>query len=136
MNGQPPGVVLLIEDHADSREMYADVLGASGFDVLAVESGADALAQASLHPPSLVITDMRMPGTITSLDICRHFAEARVPVIVVTGVSPGPEQDAAREAGCALLVMKPFGPDKLVSVVQRLLAVNASEAQTPNAMHR
>lgn len=118
-------VVLLIDDHADTREMYAHMLSASNFDVLGAEDGADGLAQASRHPPSIVVTDLRMPGEVSVTDLCRHFQAIDVPVIVITGVSPGPEHDDARRAGCALLVMKPFGPDELLIEIRRILRLDA-----------
>jgi CheY-like chemotaxis protein len=118
--------VLLVEDNIDNREMYTDMLCASGFDVLAAENADAALAQTSARAPSAVVTDMRMPGTRTALDLCRHFSRLHVPVIVLTGVSPGEEQDAARRAGCALVLMKPLAPDALVAHVQRLVSVPSS----------
>ena len=115
-------VVLLIEDHADSRELYVQMFHAYGFAVIEAADGAHALADASACAPSIVVTDMRMPGSVSAAEVCRHFAAVKVPVVVITGVRPGPEQDAVRDAGCALLMMKPLSPDALLTEVRRILA--------------
>jgi DNA-binding response OmpR family regulator len=121
MTKSSPPVVLVVEDHADTREMYAQMLSASGFDALDAANGEDGLTKAATHPPSIVLTDLRMPGDVSALDVCRHFRAKGVPVIVMTGVGPGPEQDEARRAGCTLLVMKPLAPNDLVRHVRDLL---------------
>lgn len=126
MSGSNRPVVLLVDDHADTLEMYSHMLAGSGFDVVAADNAATALAQASSRPPSAVITDMWMPGSVTALDLCRHFTALGIPVVVLTGVGPGHEHAAAREAGCASLVMKPFGPDALVTEIRRIIRVSPS----------
>ena len=113
--------VLLVEDHLDNRDMYSLMLRSLGCSVIEAANGDEALAQASAHRPSIVVTDLRMPGTVTSLDVCRHFAAIGVPVIVVTGVTPGPEHDEIKGAGCAAVLVKPVTPDALVAEIHRVL---------------
>ncbi len=58
--------ILVIDDDATMRELLPLLLGAEGYLVLTAESGEDALALlASLEPaqlPSVVLTDLKMPG--------------------------------------------------------------------------
>lgn len=127
-------VVLLVEDHEDTREMYALMLGASGFSVHEAPNPSDALALAHEHPPAVVVTDLRMSGAVTAATLCEHFRTQGVPVIAVTGVTPGAEQDLLREAGCAEILLKPLTPPDLVVAVQRVLGAHASYANqsSPN----
>jgi two-component system, chemotaxis family, chemotaxis protein CheY len=121
-------VVLLIDDNADSRGMYALMLADSGFEVLQAEDGVEALALAAVRLPAVAVTDLRMPGTVSAVDLCRQFRDLAVPVIALTGVGPGDEHDAMRHAGCAEILMKPLSPDELIAAITRVLAPDRSRA--------
>ena len=123
-----PSLVLLIDDDADTREMYAVMLANSGFEVLQAEDGVEALALAAERRPTVAVTDLRMPGPITAVDLCRQLRELNVPVIALTGLDPGAEHDAMRKAGCAVVLMKPLIPDQLVAEIRGVLASDASRA--------
>jgi two-component system, chemotaxis family, chemotaxis protein CheY len=128
MTSSAPPVALLIDDNADSRGMYALILADSGFEVLQAEDGVQALALAAERLPTVAVTDLRMPGTVSAVDLCRQFRELDVPVIALTGVGPGDEHDAMRHAGCAEVLMKPLSPDALVAAITRVLAPHRSQA--------
>jgi two-component system chemotaxis response regulator CheY len=123
--------VLVVEDDEDSREMYRLMLTSSGFDVIQAENGADALAKAITHLPSIVLTDLKMAGDVTAVDVCRHFAAVGVPVIAITGVSPGREHLDIRSAGCAAVLLKPVAPDVIISEVKRILMSPRAPSNQP-----
>ena len=50
-------LILLVEDHVDTRQMYAEFLG-MGFEVLTAPDGEQALEALRLHRPDLLITDL------------------------------------------------------------------------------
>jgi DNA-binding response OmpR family regulator len=55
-----------------------------------------------------------------------------VPIIVMTAVGAGPEQEAVQNAGCTTVLMKPFGLSSLIADMNRLLEVHAeSNRSTP-----
>jgi CheY-like chemotaxis protein len=121
-------LVLLIDDNADNREMYALMLASCGFEVVQAQDGVEALALAADRVPAVAVTDLRMPGEVSAADVCRHFGQLHVPVIAVTGVVPGHEHDTMRRAGCASVMMKPLAPDRLVSEITRVLTPRVSRA--------
>src|SRR5215217_7621340 len=96
-------LVLIVDDHQDTREMYAYALLADGYEVIQAENGADAIVAATGLLPDVVVSDMRMPGSVTTVDLCRHFTPLGVKVMVVTGVSPGEEHQAVKDAGCIVI---------------------------------
>ncbi len=114
-------VVLLVDDHADTLTMYAEMLRFSGFDVLQAADGAEALALGADTRPSIVVTDLRMPGRVSAEEICRHFAATGIPVIAVTASVKTREHDAIRAAGCGVVLLKPLTPDRLISEIRRAL---------------
>jgi CheY-like chemotaxis protein len=94
----------------------------SGFVVIEADSGAEGLLLGSATPPSVVVTDVRMPGSVSSAELCRVFARRGVPVIAVTAAhGSGSFHDEIRAAGCAAVLLKPLPPDRLLQEIQRLL---------------
>ena len=56
------GACLLVEDDDDNRELMAEVLAASGYEVLSAASGREGLKTLSEHSVDVVVTDVGMPG--------------------------------------------------------------------------
>jgi CheY-like chemotaxis protein len=98
--------------------MYALFLASAGVDVVQAQSGADALALVATRLPAVAVPDLRMPGSVTAADVCRKLGNLDVPVIALTGVSPGEEHNAIWRAGCASLMMKPVTPDQINRVLR------------------
>jgi CheY-like chemotaxis protein len=97
-------IVLLVDDHADTRDLFAQIFSLSGFSVWEADDGAAALARTAAGLlPSVVVTDLRMPGRVSASELCRRFTERGVPVIALTGLGPGPELDEMQAAGCCAI---------------------------------
>ena len=73
--------VLLVEPHADTRELYHLGLTAAGFDVRTADDAASATVAFVSHAPTVVVTEMRRPDWS---DLLTGFAAAGVPVIALT----------------------------------------------------
>jgi CheY-like chemotaxis protein len=118
------GLVLLVEDHADSRDAFRTVLEFEGYRVVAVEDGADALAYLeSGERPCAVILDLLMPR----LDGWQFLAELRrlpdasdIVVIVLSGTNRSPSETAA-ELGLPVeqCFLKPCDPAAVVGALRR-----------------
>src|SRR4051794_11515915 len=82
--------VVLIDDHADSREMAAEVMRMAGFEVLEFASAEEALESIALNVPDAIVTDISLPGMDGREVAIRVKGEPRtkhVPLIAVTGRS-------------------------------------------------
>ena len=55
-------LILLVDDFADNREMYADYLTFSGFEVAEAADGIEALEMAFALRPDLIVMDLSLPG--------------------------------------------------------------------------
>ncbi len=119
-------LVLLVDDDRECREMYARALRTAGFEVAEAHNGNQALAKASEHAPSIVVTDLALPG-IDGYQLTRRLRHQpgteHVPIIAVTGYG-GFMEDTQRAltAGCDAVLTKPCVPDRLIEEVERLLA--------------
>lgn len=59
---RPRPVVLLAEDHDDTRRIYGLILRHYGFEVEEASSGEEAIELAKSRRPSLVLMDIGLPG--------------------------------------------------------------------------
>ena len=119
------GTILTVDDSATVRQMVSFTLTAAGYNVMEAGDGQDALAK--LNQPvslSMVVTDLNMPvmdgiGLIERLRA--HPNYKYVPIVVLTTESETAKKQAARSAGATAWIVKPFRPEQLVAVVQKVL---------------
>src|SRR5687768_16141835 len=81
--------VLVVEDHADSRELLAEFLEALGYEVDVAGHGLEALERLRGAPlPAVMVLDLMMP-VMSGWELMRHVREdpalRSLPVVVVSG---------------------------------------------------
>ena len=111
--------VLLVEDHADTRQMYAEFLGIE-FEVLTAANGDEALGTMRANPPDLIVTDLSLPGMDGFELIARVRSDASlqsIPIICLSGYGGHEHEQRARAAGCDRILQKPCMPDELAAIV-------------------
>jgi CheY-like chemotaxis protein len=107
------GRVLIVDDEADVRALMQTALERVGFEVVSVESGADALAYLARDTPSLILLDLAMNDVsgwevLTALRQHPHFGSFKVAVVSGTQ-SPIPKW--------ASYLRKPFRIDALLALL-------------------
>jgi CheY-like chemotaxis protein len=119
----PRRTVLLAEDHADTRMFYAELFRTS-FDVIEAGRGDQALELARQRKPSLIVTDLSLPG-ITGIELARALkqdaATAKIPIICLSGYADQETSDAVAASGIDRLLVKPCLPDDLLAQASQLL---------------
>ena len=113
----------------DSRDIYAEYLRLSGWEVEDVTDGEEALAVAATFGPHVIVMDVGMPaldGLETTRRLKRDARTRHVPVVCVTSYTHR-EHDALR-AGCAAFVPKPCEPAALLALIERMVAQPAPSA--------
>lgn len=114
--------VLVVEDDPDSREVFSEVLRAQGHRVIAVGSGASAMAY--LHSqkcPSVILLDMLMPEMDGWQFRRAQQADpelARIPVVVVSALRT--VEKSAMRFGAAAFLAKPVSPEDLIGAIDRV----------------
>jgi CheY-like chemotaxis protein len=104
--------ILVVEDEDVLRDLLVEELRDGGYEVVAVDSLSDAIAEATSQPVDLVLLDLALPdgSGIGSLDMFKS-AHPDIPVMVLTGLPADPRlEEAARTRGAVefLSKMKPF----------------------------
>lgn len=110
--------ILLVEDEPMILFDLADYLTDAGFEVITADNADAALPH--LPSVSLVITDVRMPGSIDGIGLARHVKaqHPNVPVILLSGEATARPVSKLADAR----VSKPFDGQALVATIKRLTA--------------
>ena len=132
LSTQAQPVVLVADDHEDTRMMLRELLTINGFVVIECEDGLKALAEARRTIPDLVLLDGRLPS-LNGLDVARALrgcAEGvNVPIVFVSGDDNS--TDKAIAAGCNSALLKPVDPLDLLAIVRDLSRPASRSASKP-----
>ena len=119
--------VLVVDDEIDAMEIIAAYLEAQGYSVSAATNGEDALAIAGVMPPTILITDIRMPHMDgNSLVKALRARNPGMPVIVMTGHPGDAERPVDDDDGADAPVMvmpKPLDLQELLGILDELAEV-------------
>jgi CheY-like chemotaxis protein len=134
-----PPIVLVVDDHPDTLEMYGAMLQSEGFWVARASGALEALEYAQDLHPDAVIADLGLPGPMNGADLIRELgADAvlgDVPVLAVTGRAPKHMPSLAGLKMSALL-LKPVAPVTLVSrlraAIEHSATLRARSAEASN----
>jgi DNA-binding NarL/FixJ family response regulator len=112
--------VLIADDHPLTREALSGLLVANGFDVVGqAGDGAEAVAQAGVLQPDLVILDLTMPGVdgLTALPRVREAAP-NTAVVVLTAAEDDTNLLTAIRLGAAGYLLKNEPPERIVDFLR------------------
>ena len=116
--------VLLVDDYPDAREMYAEYLDFSGFEVIEAANGMEALQRAVDTAPDIILMDLSLPvmdGWEATRRLKADARTAEIPVVALTGHALAGISEGARKAGCDAFVTKPCLPEDLVKEIRKVL---------------
>jgi two-component system, OmpR family, phosphate regulon response regulator PhoB len=127
--------VLVVEDERDIAALVAYHLTKEGYRVRTAGAGAEALEEATMERPDLVVLDLMLPG-LSGFDVLyelrRHEETAEIPVIVLTARRDEVDRIRGLELGADDYLSKPFNPQELVlrvrAVLRRVQAPAVGEA--------
>jgi two-component system, cell cycle response regulator DivK len=118
-------LVLLAEDFEDARDLYRDYLEFSGFTVHTANNGREAVQQALMLQPDLILMDASMPvldGWQATRELKANPATRHIPILALTAHAFNDARQQANAVGCDGFVTKPCLPDELVARVRQTLA--------------
>lgn len=117
--------ILVVEDSRVVRTMVQLSLEEQGFAVASAENGRAAVALLEAFRPHLVLTDYEMPemnGVELAHEIRRRSDLADIPILMLTARDGRSEEIRASSAGVDSFVEKPFTNEKVIVIVEKLLA--------------
>ena len=109
------------DDDVLVRDVVGRYLGRAGYQVTVAGDGEQALREAELTPPDLVVLDLMLPG-LPGLEVCRRMrAAGPVPVVMLTALGEEEDRILGLEMGADDYITKPFSPRELVLRVGSVL---------------
>lgn len=115
--------VLTVDDSRTMRDMVSFTLKNSGFEVAEAEDGVDALKVAKDQTFDLIITDVNMPnmGGIELVKALRLDEKFKfIPILILTTEGDAQKKQEGKDAGATGWIVKPFNPEKLIQVVNKV----------------
>ena len=114
--------IVVIDDDASMRKALDNLLKSVGFEVELFASPQEFLQSGRPDRPGCIVLDVRFPGR-SGLDMQRDLREAnaRLPIIFITGYGDIPMSVRAMKAGAVEFLTKPFRDQDLLDAVATAL---------------
>lgn len=122
-----PSNILIVDDDSRGRETLEAVLTGLGHNLHFCDNGLDALKQASILQPDLILLDVMMPG-IDGFEVCRRIRAdlllADVPVVMTTALDDKASRLEGIEAGADDFISKPIDRMEIRARVNTIIRLN------------
>ncbi len=116
--------ILIVDDEPQINRMLNIRMKANGYDTLSAFDGEQALEQAKLHHPDLIILDVMMPK-MDGFEVCRRLkldtSLKDIPVIMLSVKVEEGARDWAAVSGADDYLSKPFEAEELLEKIKKLL---------------
>jgi len=124
-------LVLVVDDVAHGREIFAEYLEFRGFRVATAADGLEALDKAFELLPDIILMDLSLPqldGWEATKRLKGDDRTRTIPIIALTAHALASAHDKAMAAGCDSVVTKPCIPRDLEAEVRRQLAARSERS--------
>lgn len=115
-------LVLIVDDNAKNLKLAREVLRAAGIRTLEAATGAEGIASAAEWLPDVVLLDLRLPD-LGGTEVARRLRDdprtAGIPVVALSALPLGGDEDWLRAAGFAGYVEKPIDVSRFPNQVRR-----------------
>jgi DNA-binding NtrC family response regulator len=122
--------ILVVDDELVIRESLSDWLKRDGYYVDTVASGEEALALLKTHSFDILLLDIQLTG-ITGMEVLTQVKEAYpdIDAIMITAFGSIPSAVQAMKSHAFDYILKPFDPDELEVIIQKLVTHRAREKE-------
>jgi CheY-like chemotaxis protein len=130
-NAERSPVVLVVDDHEDTRQMSLIVLRSQGFSAMAAVGGEAGFVCACEQQPDAIVTDLAMPdgdGWEFVQRLSTDPRTQRIPVVMLTACATENVRQRARHEHVAAFFFKPCAPDVLAAELRRLISSRVQSA--------
>ncbi|MEE8599109.1 MAG: response regulator, partial [Dehalococcoidales bacterium] len=113
--------ILVAEDNEDSRNLLVKIISVHGHEVMAVANGVDALSQALVQPPDIIVSDILMPK-MDGYQLCYHWKQndklKDIPFVFYTATYTSDEDKKfALSMGAEAFLIKPIDHDIFIGIL-------------------
>jgi two-component system chemotaxis response regulator CheY len=117
--------ILIVDDSPSVRQMVEVTLRSADYEVTAAEDGQVALTLCQTESFDFVLTDQNMPN-MDGLSLIKALRSepkyADIPIVMLTTEASHNMKEQGRSVGATGWMVKPFDPNKLLMVAQKVFA--------------
>jgi two-component system cell cycle response regulator DivK len=121
--------ILIVEDHADMRELLTWQIELMGFMPIPAQHGKEGVEKAVAEQPDLILLDIMMPGMDgwEAARTLRANPETKdIPILAATALFRDSDLKSCLDAGCNGYIVKPFTFQELQGKVREFIASSNS----------
>jgi len=116
---------VIVDDHDDSREGFAEFLEVNGLEVMSAASADEFEAILEKHEPDAIVMDLQLPR-VDGWELARRVRDTPglrdVPLVAFSACVMPDERARADEVGFDLFLGKPCDPEIVLQELRRLMA--------------
>ncbi len=113
--------ILVVDDHADIRDLLKRFLEQHGFKVTCARDGKEMKRHLENGTFTLIVLDLMLPGE-DGLTLCRDLrARSSIPVVMLTAMGEEMDRIIGLEMGADDYLAKPFNPRELLARIKAVL---------------
>lgn len=117
--------ILVVDDNDQNRYLLKVLLEGHGYQPILAADGNQAIELAAANPPSMIISDILMPG-MDGFALCRHWNSDEklkgIPFIFYTATYTDPkDEEFSLSLGAARFIRKPAEPKQFIEIIQSVL---------------
>ena len=121
--------ILIVEDHADMRELLTWQIELMGFLPIPAKHGKEGVEKAVAEQPNLILLDIMMPG-MDGWEAARTLRAKQetkdIPILAATALFRDSDLKSCLDAGCNGYIVKPFTFQELQGKVREFIASDNS----------
>ena len=114
---------LTVDDSRTMRDMVTFTLKNAGFEVSEAEDGQKALEVTQNQVFDIIITDVNMPN-MNGIELVKALRSKEsfkyIPILILTTEGDAQKKQEGKDAGATGWIVKPFNPEKLLQVVNKV----------------
>lgn len=132
MTGQQ---ILIVDDKFSVTRLVSEYLQSKGFETLLAYNGKQALTEARINRPDLILLDIMMPHMDGFEFIKTYRKESNTPIILLTAKVEETDKVVGLGLGADDYVTKPFGMAELVARIEAVLRRSAPSRLMERTLH-
>lgn len=119
------GKKILYVDDSNSMRQLVEMVVSKDYEVSIGENGQEGIDLAESGDFDLIISDVNMP-VMNGFEFLKYLRASDkykfTPVLMMTTEASQEMKDRGKELGATGWIIKPFDPDKLLSLIERVLS--------------
>ncbi len=118
--------ILVVDDIESNRQILVNFLVSLGFEIVEVDSGADAIKQIELHKIDLILLDLVMPE-MNGWQVTRHLRQksqfSDLPIVIVSASTASEDESHCYQVGANEFLPKPLSFEDLLRIIEKYLQI-------------